>query len=316
MKEIGGYIELEHNCSPMMHEGAIALNCGTACLAYLIRAKKIKKIMLPFFLCNCIKKVCQSEGVNIKYYRINQDFLPKQSLSPSIDEWVYVVNFYGQLTKEDILGLADKYPNMIVDQAQAYFQKPMAGIDMIYTCRKFFGVPDGGFLYTDITLGKKLPKDESYERMRFLLGRYERTASEFYSEYAANNTLLENEPPKKMSKLTENLLRGIDYHSIKDVRTANYEYLYGQLKEVNQLTLRKVCGAFSYPLLLHNGAFIRKELIKYKIYIPTLWPNVLLETEHDSLEYYYAENILPLPVDQRYGIHDMQKIKDIILMFL
>lgn len=43
MKEIGGYIEMEHYNLPMLHDRAIALNCGRNCLAYLIRAKEIKK---------------------------------------------------------------------------------------------------------------------------------------------------------------------------------------------------------------------------------------------------------------------------------
>lgn len=50
MKEIGGYLELGQNYLPMLHDGAKALNSGTACLTYLIRARKIKKIALPFFM--------------------------------------------------------------------------------------------------------------------------------------------------------------------------------------------------------------------------------------------------------------------------
>ncbi len=42
MKEYGGYIELDTYRLPMLHEGAVSLNCGRNCLAYLIEAKKIK----------------------------------------------------------------------------------------------------------------------------------------------------------------------------------------------------------------------------------------------------------------------------------
>ena len=54
MGEIGGYFELERNYLPMPHEGAIALNSGGNCLAYLIRARKIRKIWLPYMLCDSI----------------------------------------------------------------------------------------------------------------------------------------------------------------------------------------------------------------------------------------------------------------------
>ncbi len=312
MKEIGGYIDLEQNYLPMLHDRAKALNCGTACLAYLIRAKKIKKIALPFYLCDCIKDMCFIEGVDIRQYKIKQDFLPDCNFKLLPGEWLYIVNFFGQLTQEDFFGLVLEYGNVIIDQAQAYFDKPIKGIDTLYTCRKFLGVPDGAFLYTEAQLEEELPKDESFERMHFLLGRYERTAAEFYNEYIANNFLLKNEPIKRMSKLTDNLLHGIDYERVKDIRTRNYEYLYEYFREINQLQVRKIQGAFAYPLLLPNGVSIRKQLIKSNIYIPTLWPNVLNEVEKESLEYYYAENILPLPVDQRYDSNDMQLIIDMI----
>lgn len=312
MKEIGGYIELEHNNMPMLHDGAIALNCGTNCLAYLIRARKIKKLVIPYYLCDCIQNVCHREGTEVRKYKINKDFTPVTDLVLNDDEWLYVVNYYGQLTHMQIQNLAQCYKRIIIDQAQAYFEMPVAGVDTLYTCRKFFGVPDGAFLYTDTAINEEVPQDESFERMHFLLGRYERTASEFYGEYAANNLLLSNEPIKTMSRLTNNLLHGIEYNRIKSIRTLNYSYLHSQLREINQLSLKDTEGAFAYPLLVSDGAAVRKELIKRKIYIPTLWPNVLEETTEDSLEYHYAANILPLPCDQRYGMTDMCILLDVI----
>ena len=53
---------------------------------------------------------------------------------------------------------------------------------------------------------------------------------------------------------------------------------------------------------------LRKKLINSKIYIPTLWPDVLELCEKDSIEYNYAQNILPIPIDQRYNDKDMDYI--------
>lgn len=312
MKEYGGYIELERFCQPMLHEGAKALNCGRNCLAYLIQARNIKKLALPYFLCNSVRDVCLKENVLLRYYHISPDFKPVDfELQP--DEWLYLVNYYGQLTNEYIEELHSENPRLIVDQAQAYFDMPAKGIDTLYTCRKYFGVADGAFLYTDAELDEELPLDESFDRMRFLLGRFERTASEFYSEYSANNHMFASEPIKKMSRLTDNLLHGIDYERIKKRRTDNFKAYSDKLSEINQLKLRVPEGAFAYPLLIENGAEIRHELQKLKAYIPTLWPNVMEDTEEDSLEYIYAKNILPLPVDQRYDENDIDTICEYIL---
>lgn len=313
MKEIGGYIQLDDYTLPMLHEGAVALNCGRNCLAYLIRARKIKKILLPYFLCDSVRNLCSKEGSQIAYYHIDEQFMPVD-ISIDADEWLYVVNFYGQLTAEQIRALVNKYERVVIDNAQAYFDMPIHGVDTLYTCRKYFGVPDGAFLYTDAVWNEEIPMDESFERMRFLLGRYERSASELYNEYTANNRLFADEPLKRMSKLTYNLLHGIDYEKVKQKRTENYMYLKTALDKINLLKLKNIEGAFAYPLLLSNGAEVRKNLIGKKIYVPTLWPNVLQDASAGTLEYSLAENILPLPVDQRYNIDDMIYIINLILI--
>lgn len=41
---------------------------------------------------------------------------------------------------------------IILDNTQSFFQKPISGIDTIYSCRKYFGVPDGAYLSTNILL--------------------------------------------------------------------------------------------------------------------------------------------------------------------
>lgn len=312
MKEYGGYIEFENYHGNILHDGAISLNCGRNALAYLCEAKRIKKLYLPYFLCSSVPNLCNKIGVEYGCYHINEKFEPVFNQALGEDEWLYIVNFYGQLDNDYLVEWKRKCGRVIVDNAQSYFQMPVEGIDTLYTCRKYFGVTDGAFLYTDTELSREISQDESFERMHFLLGRFERSANEFYSEYVANNKLFATEPVKQMSRLTENLLRGIDYASVAKRRQENFEFLNTELRNINELKLKSVNGAFMYPLLLQNGAAVRKELQKEKIYIPTLWPNVLEECPKDSLEYHYAANILPIPVDQRYGIKDIKYLVEVI----
>ena len=308
MKEIGGYIELDTYHLPMLHEGAIALNCGRNALAYLLRARKIKRLWIPKFICDSVTKVCEREGVQYKLYGIGMNFLPREEIRLDDGEWLYFVNYYAQFDNDTILGYVRKYKRVIVDNAQSYFQMPIPGVDTIYTCRKYFGVADGAFLYTDAKLDEVLSRDESFERMRFLLGRYERSASEFYKDYVANNKYFIAEPIKLMSKLTHNLLHGIDYDQAKKIREENYSILHRKLYEVNLLKLKDNSGSFMYPLMLQNGAVIRKKLQAECIFVPTLWPNVFELVDEKSTEFQMAENILPLPIDQRYEVCEMEKI--------
>ena len=304
MREIGGYIELDKYKNRMLHEGAIALNCGRNALEYLIRCKGIKKIAIPKFLCDSVASICEKENIDIRFYSINRNLKPK-NVDIKEDEWLYLVNYYGQIDNQFIALCVKKYKRVIVDNAQAYFQLPIEGVDTLYTCRKFFGVADGAFLYSDRILEENIMVDESYERMRFLLGRFERTATEFYEEYVANNRIFSKEPIKQMSKLTNNLLHAIDYDDIKKIRENNFSVLHKYFEQINLLSLKIPDGAFMYPLYLKNGSEIRKKLQNKKIYIPTLWPDVFEYCGQDELEYDMANNILPLPVDQRYNEQDM-----------
>ena len=307
MMEIGGYIELDTYTGEMLHENSIKLNCGRNALAFLLRAKQIKTIWMPKFMCDSCDYVLSSYEVKIHYYSIGLDFKPH--VEQRGDDWLYVVNFYGQLSNEYLASLGK---NVIVDNAQAYFQSPISGIDTLYTCRKFFGVPDGAILYTDKQI-EISERDESFERMHFLLGRYERSAQEFYQEYVDNNHFFQEEPIKRMSKLTENLLHGLDYNVIRKKRTENFAYLHERLADSNRLKLRVPDGAFMYPYYVENGFELRKKLQAKKIFIPTLWPAVFNRCNQNELEYQMARNILPIPVDQRYGIEDMDYIvKEIV----
>lgn len=274
MREYGGYIELESFHGSLMHDLALKLNCGRSALAYICEAKKIKKLYLPYFLCSSVSFLCDKMGIAYEYYHIGADFTPIFSKTLGPDEWLYIVNFYGQLSNACLEQWKSKYDRVIVDNAQSYYQMPVHGVDTIYTCRKYFGVPDGAFLYTDTFLNRELPLDVSFERMHFLLGRFECGANQFYREYVANNRLFATEPIKIMSRLTKNLLRGIDYEVVKQCRNQNFLYLHQAFQSMNQLRLKAVDGPFMYPLLISKGSEVRKVLQAKRIYIPTLWPNV------------------------------------------
>lgn len=314
MKEIGGYIELDTYSLPMLHGSAEALNCGRNALAYLFHSRQIRKIWLPDLICDSVTGVCSRERVPFCFYRVGFDFLPQEEIDLKEGEWFYFVNYYSQFDNDTIKQYVAKYSRVIVDNAQSYFQLPLLGVDTIYTCRKYFGVPDGAFLYTNQKLSVGFPLDESFERMHFLLGRFERDASDFYKEYVANNDLFQNEPIKRMSKLTKNLLHALDYSEIERRRMSNFSLLNDAFCSINQLKLKP--SSFMYPLMVDNGIIVRKQLQEQKIYIPVLWPSVFENTKPSDSANYMATNILPLPIDQRYDLRDMKRITEITMACL
>ena len=312
-KEIGGYLELERFTGPMLHEGALALSSGRACLSYLIEQRGIRKIALPDYNCGVVAEACRAHGARIRTYRVGLNLRP-EDLEAGEDEWLYLVNFYGQLTEEELRDYAARFPKLVVDNAHAYFARPLPGVDTLYTCRKFLGVPDGGFLYTDAP-ARELPADESRGRMDFVLGRFEHPAGEYFASASRNNDELSIEP-KQMSALTRNLLHAVDYDRVRDARTQNFHILHEAFGGCNLLRPRETEGAYAYPLMLPGGQALRRKLIEKNIYIPQLWPNVPEEQPADSAACRLAEQILPLPCDQRYGAEEMAFIINAVREYL
>lgn len=310
-KEYGGFIEFEHYHGEMLHEDGIKLNSAQNCLRYLIREKGIETIWLPYFLCESVTEGCLKENIEVKYYHVDEALRPVFPDHVKDGDWMYVVNFYGQLTDAEISSYARRYENLILDNVQAYYHRPIAEIPTIYSCRKYFGVADGGILTGTEPSAQEYETDLSYDRMEFLFGRFEKGANAFYSQYVGNNDLVGSLEIKKMSVLTENLLHGIEYERIRKVREENFSTLHAELGEINRLALTCPIAPFMYPMLVENGAETRKRLIANKIYIPKLWP-MDYHRDEIELEYKLADNILPIPCDQRYTEEDMLYICSIL----
>lgn len=312
MREIGGYFQLDQLIDKPYHENLVELNTGRNSLLYLVEAKKISKVYLPYFLCNSMSDMLGKYGINFEYYHIGKDFLPVFEEKLKEDEYLYIVNYYGQITNDEIRKFKEEYKNIILDNTQSFFQKPVLNIDTIYSCRKYFGVPDGAYLSTDVALDEILEEDQSSSRMKHILGRFEGQASDYYNEFNKNDDAFKELPIKRMSKLTRNILGAIDYQKVIDTRNRNFKYLHDCLGSSNVLEIKLPHGPFAYQYYVENGIEIRKKLAEKKIYIPTLWPNVLKENLEDSIEYDYAANILPLPCDQRYAVEDMERLIEVL----
>lgn len=308
MKEIGGYFELDKlkANNGEYYSNLIALNTARNALVYLVKAKKIKKIYIPFFLCDSVSLVCDREHIEYECYHTDENLHPILNITLKYNEYIYIVNFYGQLSNERILELKNEYTRVIVDNIHAFFQAPITGIDTIYSCRKFFGVPDGAYLATESLLNDELPIDNSSGRTKHLEGRAKDGATAHYAEFKANDASFKQLPLMKMSTYTHNLLSELDYIKIKEIRESNYLYLHNVLGKNNKLSLRLPEGPYAYPFYCENGMALKKKLAENNIYVATLWPNVL--NLDGTIEKDYAENILPLPCDQRYSKEDMEYI--------
>lgn len=324
--EIGGYLQMEELPGREYHPELFALNLARCAFLFAADLRGFKKVYLPFFLCDSVIDAARHHGMEIEFYHIDENFYPV--LPDPIDKnaLFYVVNAYGQLSDDMLRLLLDRTGCcLLVDHVHDFFRKPLPGMDALYSCRKFFGLPDGAYLSIGNGLPHSkdasaqysaLPKDHSSSRMGHILGRYEDGASAHYQTMLANADAFHKEPPKQMSSLTHNLLRGIDYETAKSKRNENYQVLQQTIGSYSGKVFHQTDGPLCYPFYTRHGVSIRKALAAEKIFVPTYWSNVVRDLSENSLEYDYAANILALPCDQRYTPDDMEYLASVLRRLL
>lgn len=302
-KAIGGYFELELSKGEEYHKGAIRLNTGRNAFEYILRAKQYKKVYLPYYTCDVMLEPIEKLVLEVEFYHIDENLLPLFDYSKVKDSEVFVYTNYFGVCDNNVDKVSQKCKNLIIDNSQAFYSKPIEGVDTFYSPRKFFGLPDGAYLYTDTLLKDELETDISYQRFEHLLGRIDQGAEKLYCTFKSNDDSLINQPIKKMSKLTQRLLSSIDYESIAESRKQNFEYLRTKLSNTNLLSLNLTSNSVPlvYPYLVDSGVELKKKLIENKIFVATYWPNVLNWTDTKSFESQLTEKLLSLPIDQRYN---------------
>ena len=309
MRPIGGYFSLELLYGEEYHKDAIRLNTGRNCLEYILRAKGYKKVYLPYYTCEVVLEPFKKLGIPYEFYHIDINFEIRDRFTLKADEALLYVNYYG-LKQRDVEKLAEKTrERLIVDNTQAFYAKPIQGIETFYTCRKFFGVSDGAYLYTEKKLDEELEYDQSYDRMTFLNKRIDLGAEAAYGDFQILSKSLVGQPIKLMSNLTQRLMQGINYEKIAKQRRANYQQLHAALGMNNALSLLLEGDAVPmvYPYMAPVKG-LREKLIENKVFVARYWPNVLEWTTKDDIEYLLAYQMQPLPIDQRYGEEDMNRI--------
>jgi hypothetical protein len=317
MRPVGGYFELEINrLGKGYHPDAVKLNTGRNAFEHILRHKKYEHVYIPYFTCDVMLEPLKRLSTTYSFYHIDHAFYP---LLPDLTkgEAILYTNYFG-IMNHQIRELSNRYENVIIDNAQAFYEMPWKQLPTFYSPRKFFGLPDGGIAYN---AGEKdtaeYPVDISGERISHLIARLEKGPEAGFSQYQQHEEALNGQPVRRMSELTKTLMRGIDYESVKLKRLANFHFLHEKLKGLNTLSPLIGKAIFEcpmvYPFFAPLNSEKRKKLIEQRFYIARYWPNVLDWCSSTDIEYSFVADILPLPVDQRYGQSELNEMVKILL---
>lgn len=313
-ESIGGYFELETPVLPKFREGTCMFNSGRSALAFLLEEQNINKVYLPYYTCDVVLEPIKALKIDFEFYTINAQLLPEIEFKKISSNSAIVVNNYFGLLDTQIKGLTF-IKNVIVDNSQAFYSNISGGIGSFNSFRKFFGLADGAEAFVNKRETEKksindYPRFTSHDKMAHLLGRIESGAEMFYHNFKKNDDSLKFTEIKRVSKISEKLYTSIDHKSISKTRIQNFNTLHKRLQHVNKLDIKIESNTIPliYPLWVNNGSQLRSHLIENQIYIACYWPNKEIVLENSSLEMELTKNLVALPIDQRYGIDEMEHI--------
>lgn len=313
-KVIGGYFELELNSYRINHQDGVLLNSGRSCLEYIVSSKKISMVYLPKFICDAIVEPLIKKNIKYHFYKIDHNLEIDEPIELLDGEYILYVNYFG-LKGDYIESISNKFDDrLILDLSQAFYYTPNMAKHFFYSPRKFFGLPDGGVVHTDLKPRDALRHDTlSFSRSNHLLKRLAFGAEEGYGDFLENEKSISGQEMMLMSSLTKKLLNNINFELALKKRNDNFDFLHNNLRRKNHFKIpdNARSGPMAYPYISDDSS-LRQRLIEKKIFVPTYWPNVLDWCDSSELEYDITNSLIPLPIDQRYDIYDMEKIVGVI----
>lgn len=315
---MGGYFELElaRHEETGLHTGRPAYQSARAALHALLISSRPRpaRLWMPRYICDAMISPVLQAGVEVSHYGIDRDFNIRDDIDLQAHDWLLYVNYFG-ICGDQVRHVLSRFSpaQVILDCSQAWFARPSKGLATIYSPRKFFGVPDGGILYTDIAMDTDGPMDQgSFDRASHLLKRLAEGPESGYADYQAAEASLDDLEPRHMSLLTRRLLNSVDQHRAREARNRNFAEIHKVLHSSNRLDIpQEIDGPLCYPFLSDDDT-LRQRLLARRVFTPTYWQDALKRLSPDAPEAAMVHRIIPLPIDQRYGIEDMHRMLEMI----
>lgn len=260
----------------------VKLNLARNCLKYLIRAYGINEIFVPFYTCNTVWNSVRQEGCKISFYHIDQNFMPIECFPQNA--FILYTNYFG-LCNENCNNLARIYPNLIIDNSQAFYSESI-GLASFNSLRKFFDVTNGGFLYTNKILNEEFEQD--------FLVLPSAKFNQNYSQFLKNELILNQETTiKLMSNDVEKIIKKIDFNKEKERRInlfIQYENIFKKDNDI-PITLKDGEVPYCYPFCT-NKTFFNKILNENNIILLKLWKNY-----PKNFTECFLNNVAAMPLD-------------------
>lgn len=318
MSPIGGFLPLEiGRCGEPHHAGAVALSSGRACWHLILRSCRPSRVRLPFYICDAMLQPLVATRTPFDFYHLDAGFLPILDSPLSDGELLVVVNYFGMQVSQVEQQRSVHGHQVVIDDTQGYFRRGGRDAWSFNSARKFFGVPDGAFLYGPVSGSESLPPSDSAD-CDHLLTRLAGDDEHAWQQFKNHESRIGIEP-RAMSNISARLLAAVDWADARRRRASNFAVLHQRLGRWNTIALPlddSGDGPMCYPFLPESAAD-RSALRAAGVFVPVLWPELQSrEAAGFEWERNVAARLLPLPIDHRYGPSEMQTVTDAVVQVL
>lgn len=303
-----------------------------------------KTALLPAYMCDSVFWPFERAGWDLYFYHIGKNLEPEaESLSAQIKGLqpglIFIHPYYGFDTLKSLRPMLNIWQSqgicIMEDVTQSYYL-PREKWDADYiigSLRKWYPIPDGGFAVSN----EPFPEEFCGENKIFIETKLDLLTKK-WNYFHAPGSSLEKKNQKtafmaknrnmeewldhyeKISPLSKESMKILSTLSEKDYRNRrneNCHYLFQHIKSKTKFTpvfakensFEAVDSPLYFPIYAKNREELQNFLVNRGIYAPVLWPvgkeneNHLSETDQEIYD-----QILALPIDQRYGLSEMQYI--------
>ena len=298
-------------------------------------------VLMPAYCCHSMVDPFEKAGWEVVYYRLNDNLTADVDYLTGLllklrPKAVLTMNFYGSASTVDAVSVIKcGYPECVCIEDFSHCTFCLSDIYneqvdyYVTSIRKSVGVCDGSVIISKNPLNEAVVEDKETEFMIARRDCQQLKAKYNYTQDPAKKNIFFNELRRqegeldnftgvhRISKSGQEMLSVLNGEGIRYARKKNMEHILNLLKgKVKPVPGIEKCldGApFSLPILVKNRDEVQQKLAARGVYAPVLWPICEEARTVCPVSARMADNMLSIPMDQRYNYDDIEEIAKIIL---
>lgn len=298
-------------------------------------------VLMPAYCCHSMVDPFEKAGWKVVYYRLNEDLTVDldylaYAITKECPKAVLTMNFYGSASTKEAVDYIKKINSeckVIEDYSHCTFS--LADIfnpqvdNYMTSIRKSVGVCDGSVIISKESLDESFIEEGESEfvsvrtesqklKAEYNYSQDKEQKGVFFPELRRQEGELDAfEGVHRISSMGKEMLKVLNGGMTRYARQQNMKHILdllgGKVESIPGIEKCLSGAPFSLPILVKNRDEVQQKLAKRGVYAPVLWPICDEARAICPVSARMADEMLSIPIDQRYNYDDIEDIANIIL---